>query len=145
MNPLDAYQDYRDHEILNAGPVELVVMLYRGAAASIEDARRHLKNGAIRERSAAISKASAILSELAQSLDHEKGGSIAKNLTELYDYLQRLIIQANITQTEPPLVEAGKLLDTLLEGWLASIPSAAPTAAYDTRYEEEHTPITCSF
>ncbi|MEP6538533.1 MAG: flagellar export chaperone FliS [Bryobacteraceae bacterium] len=145
MNPLDAYQDNRDNEILNARPLELVVILYRAAIASIEGARRHLAAGAIRERSDAISKASAILSELAQSLDHEKGESIAKNLTELYDYLQRLIIRANIEQIEPPLIEAGKLLDTLLEGWLASIELAAPKSAYESTYDEEHNPIVCSF
>ena len=145
MNPHDAYQDYRENEILSAGAVELVVMLYRAAMASIKDARRHLKAGAIRERSDSISKASAILSELAQSLDHEKGGSIAKNLTELYDYLQRLIIKANIEQIEPPLVEAGKLLDTLLEGWLASIPAVAPATAYDNQFDDRHIPIACSF
>lgn len=145
MTSLDAYQDYRENEILNAGPVELVVMLYQAAIASIEDARRHLRAGDIRERSNAISKASAILSELAQSLDHEKGGSIARNLTELYDYLQRLILKANIEQIEPPLVEAGKLLDTLLEGWQACIPAPAPSPANQNQYEEGYVSIACSF
>lgn len=145
MTPLDAYQDYRENEILNAGPLELVVMLYRAAIASIEDARRHLKAGKIRERSNAISKASAILSELAQSLDHEKGGSIAKSLTEIYDYLQRLILKANIEQIDPPLVEAGTLLNTLLEGWETCLPAPAPSRAYQNQPEEEYVAIACSF
>ena len=145
MTSLDAYQDYRDNEILNAGPLELVVMLYRAAIASIEDARRHLRAGDIRQRSNAISKAGAILSELAQSLDHEKGGSIAKNLTELYDYLQRLILKANIEQIEPPLVEAAKLLGTLLEGWETCVPAPDPSPAYKNQYEEEYVAIACSF
>ena len=145
MTPLNAYQDYRESEILNAGPLELVVMLYQAAIASLEQARRHLKAGEIRERSNAISKASAILSELAQSLDHEKGGAIAKNLTELYDYLQRLILKANIEQIDPPLVEAGKLLQTLLEGWQTCVPAPAPSSAYQSRHEEEYVAFACSF
>ena len=137
MTSLDAYQHYRENEILNAGPLELVVMLYQTAIASIGDARRHLRAGDIRERSNAISKASAILSELAQSLDHEKGGIITRNLTELYDYLQRLILKANIEQIEPPLVEAGKLLATLLEGWQSCITAPAPLPASKNPHEEE--------
>ena len=145
MTPLNAYQDYRENEILNAGPLELVVMLYQAAIASLHDARRHLKAGEIRKRSNAISKVSAILSELAQSLDHEKGGSIATNLTELYDYLQRLILKANSEQIEAPLVEAGKLLDTLLQGWQTCIPAPAPSPAYGNAHDEEYISITCSF
>ena len=145
MTSLDAYQHYRENEILNAGPLELVVMLYQTAIASIGDARRHLRAGDIRERSNAISKASAILSELAQSLDHEKGGIITRNLTELYDYLQRLILKANIEQIEPPLVEAGKLLATLLEGWQSCITAPAPSPAAKNRHEEEYVSIACSF
>jgi len=38
-----------------------------------------------------------------------------------------------------------KLLDTLLEGWLASIPAVAPATAYDNQYDERHIPIACSF
>ena len=145
MTSLDAYQDYRENEILNAGPLELVVMLYQAAIASIDEARRHLRAGDIRERSNAISKASAILSELAQSLDHEKGGDISKSLTELYDYLQRLILKSNIEQIEPPLIEAGKLLDTLLEGWQACIPAPSPSPAHKNQHEEGHVSIARSF
>jgi flagellar protein FliS len=139
-----AYQNNRESEILSASPLELVEMLYKAAIESINDACRHLRAGEIRERSNAISKACAILSELAQSLDHEKGGAISKNLTEIYDYMQRRLLKANIEQIEPPLVEVGKLLATLLEGWQSCIPSA-PRSGYSNRYDEEHVPIACNF
>ena len=145
MTSLDAYQDNRESEILNAGPLELVVMLYRAAIDSLADARRHLKAGDIRQRSKAISKVSAILSELTQSLDHEKGGSIAKNLTELYDYLQHLILKANSEQIELPLIEAATLLGTLLEGWETCVPVPILSSAYQSQHDEEYVSITCSF
>jgi flagellar protein FliS len=144
MSSLSAYQNNQENEILSAGPLELVEILYKAAIQSIEDARRHLKSGDIRERSNAISKAGAILNELAQSLDHEKGGAISKNLTELYDYMQRQLLQANMEQIEPPLIETCKLLETLLEGW-QTCSSTTPSSAYKSRYDEEHVPIACSF
>src|SRR6185369_14776100 len=142
---LDAYQNNRESEILSASPLELVEMLYKGAIGYINDARRHLRAGEIRERSNAISKASAILIELAQSLDHEKGGNISTTLAELYDYIQRRLIKANVEQIEPPLIETTKLLETLLEGWQACIPAATASSSqssYDqSSYDKDYVPL----
>jgi flagellar protein FliS len=138
-----AYEKYREGEILAADPLELVELLYRAAIQSITDARQHLRAGQIRERSDAISKAGAILNELMQSLDHDKGGEISKNLAELYDYIQRQLLKANMEQIEAPLTEVNKLLETLLEGWQAC--SAATPTASRNQNEAEDDPIACNF
>jgi flagellar protein FliS len=111
------YQDNLDHEVSAASPVRLIQLLYRGALDSIASARRHLKSGDIRGRSRAISKAMAIVTELALSLDHRSGGDLSKNLAELYAYAETLLIKANTEQSDRPLAEAELLLSTLLEAW----------------------------
>src|SRR5579862_6930651 len=115
------YQNYNEEEILTAGPMRLIQLLYRGALDSIISARRYLKLGDIRARSRAISKAMTIITELALSLDHNAGGDLSKNLAELYAYTQTLLIQANVKQSDPPLAEAERLLSTLLEAWQACL------------------------
>ena len=115
--PTNRYQDHLEDEILTANPVHLIQLLYRGALDSITSARRYLKLGDIRARSRAISKAMAIVTELSLSLDHTTGGDLSKNLAELYAYAEKLLIQANREQSDPPLAEAQRLLSTLLEGW----------------------------
>ena len=60
----------------------------------------------------------AIVTELSFSLNHETGGEVSRNLAELYGYIEKLLIQANFEQCEPPLAEAERLLSTLLEGWI---------------------------
>ncbi len=114
---VNSYDSYRENEILNADPVKLIEILYCAAIDSIVEARQYLATGAIRERSNAISKACDILIELTVSVDQSRGGDIAKNLTALYDYMQRRLLEANIQQSAPPLVEVETLLQTLLEGW----------------------------
>ena len=141
---LDAYQNNRESEILSASGLELVEMLYKGGIAFINDARRHLRAGEIRERANAISKVSAILSELSQSLDHENGGKISKSLADLYDYMQRLLNKANSEQIEPPLAEAAKLLETLLEGWQACISASAAASPYQKHYEKDYISLACN-
>src|SRR3954453_14147117 len=142
--PLDAYQNNRESEILSASGLELIEMLYKGAIGFVNDARRHLRAGEIRERSNAISKVSAILSELSQSLDYEKGGSISQNLGDLYDYMQRLLNKANSEQIEPPLAEVAKLLETLLEGWQACILASSAVSPYQKHYEKDYIPLACN-
>jgi flagellar protein FliS len=116
MTP-NRYDSYRETEILCADPVKLVEILYCATIDSVAEARRHLAAGAIRERSNAISKACEILTELTLNLDRERGGEIARNLVELYDYMQRRLLAANIEQSATPLAEVETLLRTVLEGW----------------------------
>jgi flagellar protein FliS len=115
--PNHRYQNHLEDEILTANPVHLIQLLYRGALDSITSARRYLKLGDIRARSRAISKAMAIVTELSLSLNHTTGGDVSKNLAELYAYAEKLLIQANQEQSDPPLAEAERLLSPLLQAW----------------------------
>src|SRR5947209_3239442 len=104
--PTHSYQNYLEDQILTANPVKLVELLYRGALDSIAEARRHLRSGDIRARSRAITKTMLIVTELSSSLDHPAGGSLSRLLEELYGYTEHLLIEANIQQSEAPLIEA---------------------------------------
>src|SRR5579864_9343279 len=117
------YQNYFDDEVLSANPLKLVLLLYRGALDSIAAARRHVRGGDIRARSQAITKAMLIVTELALSLNRQEAGELSRSLAELYDYVQKLLIQANAQQSEPPLMEAETLLSTLLEAWTQCEPA----------------------
>ena len=114
---IQAYKHQQDWDILGASPLELVRALYRGAIRSVRLARTSLANGQIRERSAAITKACAIVQELTVSLNREAGGEVAVNLAEIYVYIHRRLGEANIEQSDGPLAETEKLLSTLLEAW----------------------------
>lgn len=110
-------QAYLESEILQADPLRLVQLLYRGAIEAVGKARLHLQRGEIKARSAQITKAMDILGELTSSMDLERGGDLAKNLVMLYDYMSAQLQTANFQQIEGPLVEVEKLLTTLCEAW----------------------------
>jgi flagellar secretion chaperone FliS len=128
-----AQGNYLEQEILSANGVELVLILYRAALESLDQARTCLRRGDIAGRSKAISKAAAVLGELTGSVNRAQGGELAASLIELYDYMQRRLLEANIHQLEEPLAETGRLLGTLMEAWsqvpaaeLAATPTAEP-------------------
>jgi flagellar protein FliS len=112
-----AYANYLESEILSATRIELVRALYRGAVDATVQARRHVTNGNIRERSRQITKAWEILAELARSLDHAHGGELSRSLVELYVYMQNRLLAANANQSQEPLAEVERLLTTLAEAW----------------------------
>ena len=123
-----AHDAYLETRILSADPVELVRLLHQAGMTAVRDARRHLSAGDIAGRSRAISKASAVLLELVQSLDHQRGGEIADRLGRLYDYMLRRLTEANFQQADAPLGEVLSLMATLAEAWdeIRKEPEPAP-------------------
>lgn len=111
------YQAYTDGSIFSDNPLNLVVALYQGALDATSQAESAMRARDIPTRTKAINKAIAILTELLVSLDLERGGEIAKNLKQLYLYMQRQLLTAHMQQIPEPIVEVSKLLSTLLDGW----------------------------
>jgi flagellar secretion chaperone FliS len=113
------YRAYLESRVVSASPLQLVHLAYEGAINTISEAREHLANKRIFERSKAVTKAQLILVELQKSLDFNKGGDVAVQLNKIYDYVQRLLIDGNFRQKEAPFAEAQQLLQTLDESWKA--------------------------
>jgi flagellar secretion chaperone FliS len=147
-----AHSAYLESRILAADPLELVGLMYQAAIGETRNARMHLANRDIRPRSQAISKASAILTELTVALDRKAGGEYAERLADLYGYMMRKLAEANLQQRDEPMVEVLGLLSTLLENWegvqrlLDSKPRPqAPTAPWAQAHETAYTPQAWSF
>jgi flagellar protein FliS len=121
-----AHEAYLESRVLSADPVELIRLLYQTAITAVQDARRHLAEGKIRERSAAITKASRVVIQLIAALDHERGGELSRRLAALYDYILRRLGEANFRQRDEPLAEVLSLLATLAEGWKGVRPQPDP-------------------
>src|ERR1700683_1457048 len=108
--PGTAQDAYPESRTLTAEPLELVRMVYRAAVDSTKRARAHLAGGRIADRSREICRAMALISELSGSLDHARGGALSARLAELYDYMQRRLLEANARQKAEPLAEVESLL-----------------------------------
>ncbi len=122
---------YFESEVLNADPVRLVTLLYRGAGEAIAAARAALAAGNIAERSKQILKAWEIVTELGRSLNHEQGGAISQQLAELYAHIGQRLLDGNVEQADKPLAEAAAVLATLGEAWqtVQKQQTAVPTSA----------------
>jgi len=132
-----AHDAYLESSVLSADPLELIRILYGAAVEAVGNARRCLCEGDVLGRSRHITRAHAILTELTLALNHEAGGDIARRLAELYDYMQRRLLEAHVTQRDEPLAEVASLLAVLLEGWRNCRPAAEAGPAMDVLPEPD--------
>jgi len=99
---------------MSASPHQLISMLFDGAGTAIRAAALHMREGQVAEKGKAISKALDIVNNgLLAALDREKGGELADRMASLYDYIARLLLNANLRNDPASLDEAGRLLADL--------------------------------
>ncbi len=116
-------QAYVTDSIGTAGPAQLVLALYDGALGAIERARTVLVLGAhaghsgIEAVHVQLVKAQRIVTELRVTLDHERGGDIARNLDALYGFCLRTLVDANLTKDPSRLTPAFDVLRSLRDTW----------------------------
>jgi flagellar protein FliS len=108
---------YRRNHVLQASPVELVVMLYEKAIQRLTQAVRCLDTNDVAGKGQAVCHAVDIIAELQAVLDKDRGGEIASKLSALYTYMLEQLTHANRENDADRIREVVRLLEELLEGW----------------------------
>ena len=112
---------YLANTVLSASPEQLMLMLYDGAGRFLAQAIQAIEEGQVDKRAHFINKASAIVSEFAATLDRSQDATLADDLTALYGYMLRQLMQANLKNDVEPLVEVKGLLAELRTAWAQAI------------------------
>lgn len=104
--------------VVAASPHQLILMLFEGAELTVRMAIKHMNEGDLAKKSAAITKASSIILDgLRAALDLQQGGDIALQLDALYDYMNKRLMLAHINNQVAPLEEVLGLLRELHGAW----------------------------
>ena len=105
--------------IVAASPHQLIVLLYEGAELSVRMAIRHIADGDLPQKAVAITKAGSIIHDgLRAALDMRQGGDLALQLSALYDYMNKRLMLAHVSNQAAPLEEVLGLLRELRQAWL---------------------------
>lgn len=112
------YKQVRVHSgIMDASPHRLVQMLMEGALERIAQAKGNMLNKDIPAKGENIGKAIGIIGGLQSSLNKEAGGELAENLNNLYDYMVRRLLDANVRNEVRILDEVAGLMTEIKSGW----------------------------
>ncbi len=125
MNSLNSNQALASYQEMGAyGQVEeasgheLIRLLLETLSVRITEAKTCIQEDDIGEKITRLTKALNILDGLRMSLNIEEGGEIASNLDDLYDYMQRQLIQANAHNDVPILDEVKGLVEEIKSAWI---------------------------
>ena len=121
------YERYRQTQIQTASPLDLIIMMYDGAIRFINQAKKALADKEFTPANKAMQRAQDIIDELNISLNPE-AGEIAANLRNLYLFINRRLIEANVKKNGEILDEALKLLTTLRSSWVELQAAKKPAA-----------------
>ncbi|MEE9422546.1 MAG: flagellar export chaperone FliS [Gammaproteobacteria bacterium] len=130
QNALHQYsQTAVETSINTASPHRLVQMLMEGVQDKIRIARLQMERKELGEKAKSITCAISIVDGLRMSLDKEAGGDIAQNLDDIYDYMVRRLIDANLSNEPEILDEVMALMHQIKEAWdtIANVESTGVT------------------
>jgi flagellar protein FliS len=121
MNASVALQQYRHNHIQGgietASPPRLVQMLMEGALEKLIAAKGFMASKDIAKKGEHISWTISIIDSLRSSLNVEVGGEFAHNLLDLYNYMERRLLEANINNDPKMLDEVAQLIIEIKSGW----------------------------
>jgi flagellar protein FliS len=107
---------YRRVEVETASPAKLVVMLYNGAIKNAEEAKLAIESGDLQIAHARLIRVQEIVTELRSALNFG-AGEVADNLDRVYEYMYRLLVQANVEKAAAPIEECVGHLRSLRDAW----------------------------
>lgn len=132
-------QSYRKTDVSTSDPAQLIIMCYEGAIDSLKLAKEKIKEKNYEKKAKAIIKAKDIINELLCSLDFERGGEIANNLSSIYNYMLRRILYADVNKDIGAIDEVIGMLNELLPAWIevASKPDGQVQPTKENLYLEK--------
>ncbi len=114
MNPLDTYMK---NSVETVSPLQQIILLYEKAIILLKATKEHIEQKDIHSKIDNITKVNDIISALDSSLDFEKGGEIAQNLHQLYDFVLRSLVTINVHNDTKLIDDIVEILQNLKEGW----------------------------
>ncbi len=108
---------YETVQTTTADPARVVLLLFDGATHFLRQAQEGLDRGEAGAFAYPLSRAHAIIGELAGSLDYKVGGETAHNLGRLYDFMLRQLTQGLIAKSRSHLSQVLDLLQQLREAF----------------------------
>jgi len=113
--PNNPYAQYNTNRILTASPAELTLMLYEGAIKLCNIAEMAVEQKDIQKAHTNIVKVQRVIEYLRQTLDMKY--PVAQDFENIYVYLERRLVQANVKKDIDILKEVNEHLHSVRDTW----------------------------
>lgn len=97
---MDIRQSYREAAARGANPIQLVVRLYEQLVEDLRQVAIAMEQQDIRGRTDRIKHAILVVGHLQSGLDFDKGGTVARNLEEFYNFLRQNLVKVQFSPSK---------------------------------------------
>ncbi len=126
QNALRAYGAVGAHsQTVNADPHRLTLLLLNNVLERIAAIKGHLQRGEIAEKCVQVDKLSLVITELADTLNMEKGGEVAQMLKRTYEVSLMQLTQAHAGNAPEGFEQIAVTFRELKGAWEAIAPQQA--------------------
>lgn len=129
-------QQYDSERVMNASPMELILMLYDGGIRSLNHALEAFDLVDDLDHRNQLNKylleAQSYITELACSLDVEQGGEMAQTIEQIYEFMLNHLVNANTSGRREPIGEVLTMLSELRDGWKQAMDSMPKDQVQET-------------
>ena len=122
-------------DIAHADPHKITLMLMQGALDRMAYAKGSIERKEFEAKAEHLSRVTAILMNLRDTLDMDLKNEITENLYSLYDYMIQRVTDANIQNDLNIMDEVISLLLPIKTAW-AQIPEDAKQEAYEAQRQK---------
>lgn len=127
---LAAYHSVSVHGgVAGSDPHGLVMMLMDACAERLTIAAGCIERREVARKAKLLHSSVTILAELRGCLNLADGGPLAENLSNLYDYMVRRLLLANVSSDAAPVREVLGLLNEIRSAWNAIGPQVRSPSA----------------
>jgi flagellar secretion chaperone FliS len=113
----DPARAYRELAVRSASPVGLVVILYEEIIRCLRRAHDAVQRNNIERRTTELSHAILVIGHLQSVLDYEKGGDVARRLSNFYHSARSKILECTGPQAQEMLASLAAEFSSMAEGW----------------------------
>lgn len=125
----NAHAKYQSVQVTTTDRGRLLLMMYEGAIKFLKQSKSGLETNDMTKFCRFLSKGQAIIAELMNTLDFEKGGQIARDLDRLYDFMLWYLTEANLYRDPKRIQKVISLLDTIYGAYKEIIEGQKKTEA----------------
>lgn len=117
---INAYRSVSAHGVVAGGDQHsMVLALFDAILGRLAAARSCIEQGATTRKAGLLHSSVVLVGELRGSLDMTRGGTLARNLSDLYEYMARRLVHANMNNDSEAISEILGLLREIREAWAA--------------------------
>ncbi len=114
VNP---YEAYVKTSVETASPIKQIVLIYDKAITLMNLVVESINNNDLKGKIEGIYEIETIIRALDSFLDFEKGGEIARNLHEIYQFILDSLIVINAKNDVNLMKDLIEIMEVLKEGW----------------------------